>query len=309
MSSRKQSLFHELRAAFLPASLLAVFVGTALAFYRTGRWHWPLFIVCVGGVGAIHAGANVLNDYCDHLGGSDAANTEFVRPFTGGSRLIQQGRLTPREVRAFGLVLLAVGVTIGLSLVWWCGIGVLAFLAPAILVAVAYSVPRIGLAARGLGEVAVALAFGVLGVTGSYFVQTGHISSEAFFVSLPLAVLVGAVLFINQFQDYAADCATGKRNWVVRLGRQRASRAYTCILTLGVMLPASEAVVGLAPVPLAWATGSAIFAVPAILCARQHFDDPARLTPANVFTIATHTVVAIIAGGALVIARVMGYVQ
>jgi 1,4-dihydroxy-2-naphthoate octaprenyltransferase len=128
MSSRKQSLFHELRAAFLPASLLAVFVGTALAFYRTGRWHWPLFLACVGGVGTIHAGANVLNDYCDHLGGSDAANTEFVRPFTGGSRLIQQGRLTPREVRAFGLVLLAVGVVIGLSLVWWCGIGVLAFL-------------------------------------------------------------------------------------------------------------------------------------------------------------------------------------
>lgn len=304
MSSRTQTLFHELRAAFLPASLLAVFVGTALAFYRTGHWHWPLFLACVGGVGAIHGGANVLNDYFDHLGGSDAANTEFVRPFTGGSRLIQQGKLTPREVRAFGLALLAVGVVIGLSLVRWRGIGVLAFLVPAILVAVAYSVPRVGLAARGLGEAAVALAFGVLGVMGSYFVQTGQLSAEAFFVSLPLAFLVGAVLFINQFQDYAADRATDKRNWVVRLGRQRAARVFAFVLTLGVLLPAAEVVSGLAPTPLIWATGSVLFACPAILCARRHFDDPARLTPANALTVVTYAVVAISAGGALVFARV-----
>ena len=173
MSSRAQALLYELRAAFLPASLLAVFMGTALAFYRTGRWHWPLFLACTAGVAAVHAGANVLNDYFDHIGGSDKVNTDFVRPFTGGRRLIQQGRLTPREVCTFGLALLAVGVAIGLSLVWWRGIGVLAFLAPAILVAAAYSVPRVGLAARGLGEVAVALVFGVLTVMGSFYVQTG----------------------------------------------------------------------------------------------------------------------------------------
>ena len=47
MSGRVQALLPELRAEFLPASLLAVFVGTALAFYRTGRWDWPLFVACV----------------------------------------------------------------------------------------------------------------------------------------------------------------------------------------------------------------------------------------------------------------------
>lgn len=305
MSSRTHALFQELRAAFLPASLLSVFVGTALAFYLTGRWHWPLFLACVGGVGAIHAGANVLNDYFDHLGGSDAANTEFVRPFTGGSRLIQQGRLTPREVRAFGLALLAVGAVIGLSLVWWRGIGVLVFLVPAVVVSAAYSVPRVGLAARGLGEIAVALAFGVLGVTGSYYIQTGQVSSEAFFVSLPLAVLVGAVLFINQFQDYAADRATGKRNWVVRLGRQRAARVFAFVLTLGVLLPVAEVVAGLVPTPMIWAVWAVLAAFPAISCARRNFDDPVRLSPANALTGITHAAVAIIVGGALIVARAM----
>jgi len=303
MSTRTQALFCELRAAFLPASLLAVFVGTALAFYRTGRWHWPLFLACIVGVAAVHAGANVLNDYFDHIGGSDTVNKDFVRPFTGGSRLIQQGRLTPREVRTFGLVLLGMGVAVGLSLAWRCGVGVLAFMVPAVAIAVWYSVPRVGLAALGLGEIAVALVFGVLTVMGSFYVQAGTVSREVFFVSLPLAVLVAAVLLINQFQDYAADRATGKRNWVVRLGRRRAARVYVCILALGVLLPIIEAVVGLAPAPLAWATLAAVLAYPAMLCARRHCEDSVRLTPANALTVGIHALVAVIAGSALVIAR------
>jgi len=303
MSTRAQALLYELRAAFLPASLLAVFVGTALAFYRTGRWHWPLFLACIAGVAAVHAGANVLNDYFDHIGGSDKVNTDFVRPFTGGSRLIQQGRLTPREVRTFGLALLGIGVAIGLGLAWRCGLGVLAFLAPAVAIAAAYSVPRVGLATLGMGEIAVALVFGVLTVMGSFYVQTGTVSGEAFFVSLPLAVLIAAVLFINQFQDYAADRAAGKRNWVVRLGRRRAARVYACMLALGVLLPVVEAAAGLVPAQLAWATLAAVLAYPAMVCARRHCAEPVRLTPANALTVIIHAFVAVIAGSALVIAR------
>lgn len=309
MTAHTRALWLELRAEFLPASLLAVFVGTALAFYRTGHWHGLRFAACLAGVAAVHAGANVLNDYFDHLGGSDAANTSYARPFTGGSRLIQEGRLTPADVRRLGGALLAAGGAIGLALAVLCGAGVLVFLAPAVAIGLLYSVPRVGLAARGLGELAVALAFGVLAVTGSYFVQTGRMSGEAFFVSLPLAVLVAGVLFINQFQDYAADLATGKRNWVVRLGRRRSARVYTALLAAGVMLPVIEVAARVAPAPVAWAVLGAALALPAARLARRHCSDPVRLTPANVLTIATHAAVAGIAGTALVLARLAGHVQ
>ena len=303
MKTRAGALVRELRAEFLPASLLAVFVGTALAFYRTGRWDWTLFAACLAGVGAIHSGANVLNDYFDHLGGTDAINTAYVRPFTGGSRLIQQGRLSPRAVRALGLALLAAGGFIGLLLVAVRGIGVLLFLAPAIAIGLAYSVPRVGLAARGLGEAAVALAFGVLAVTGSYFVQTGRFSAEACFVSLPLAMLVAAVLFINQFQDYYADRATGKRNGVVRLGLRRASHVYAGMLAAGVLLPAVEAAIGVVPAPLAWASLATLLAYPTACHALLYYARPRRLVIANALTVATHALSAILAGGALAIAR------
>ncbi|MBN1556614.1 MAG: hypothetical protein JW951_00550, partial [Lentisphaerae bacterium] len=87
-----------MRAEFLPASGIAVLVGTALARYETGAADWGAAGLLLAAVLLIHAGGNTANDYFDHRSGNDAANTRFVRPFTGGSRMIQRGLLAPREV-------------------------------------------------------------------------------------------------------------------------------------------------------------------------------------------------------------------
>jgi len=295
-----------MRLEFLPASVLPVFVGAALAFYRMGVWNWPLFVGCVFGVGAIHVGANVLNDYFDHCSGGDAANREFVRPFTGGTRLIQQGVLAPRTVLRMGLACLAAGVLVGIYLVFRVGPGVLWFMAPAAAAALAYSVPRVGLASLGLGEPAVAIVFGVLTVMGSYFVQTGVVSAESFWVSLPIAVLIVAVLFINQFQDFRADREVGKRNWVVRLGRRRSAYVYAFLMALSIALLLGGAAAGLFPGFLAWAALAGVLAVPAVRRTLKEFEHPAALAPANAATIAMHTVVSFAIGALLVVFRWLG---
>jgi 1,4-dihydroxy-2-naphthoate octaprenyltransferase len=295
----------ELRAEFLPASALAVFVGAALAFYDTGHWRGWLFLVCVIGVCALHAGANVLNDYFDHRSGNDAINTDFIRPFTGGSRLIQRGVLRPNEVLGLGAALLGVGVGVGVYLVVQAGAGVLPFLALGVLAGVGYSIPRIGLAARGAGEATVALAFGVLPVTGAYYVQTGTVTARALVLSLPVAVLIAAVLFINQFPDSRADRAVGKRQWVVRLGLKRAARGYVALMGLWVGLLLLGAAAGMIPAFLAWAALPGLLAIPASRRVLRHFDTPAALAPAHALTILMHLAVTAALGTMLVLARVL----
>ena len=283
--------WRELRAPFLPASGLAVCLGASLVKYRTGGWDWPLVLACLFGVGALHAGANVLNDYGDHRGGSDAANTTFVHPFTGGSRLIQQGLLRPGAVLVYGLVLLGIGAVAGLWLASQRGPGVLLFAAAGLVAGLGYSVPRFGWAALGAGEIVTGLAFGLLPVAGTCYVLGGTVPPEAILLALPVTVLIAAVLFINQFQDSAADAAVGKRHWVVRLGRRRSVRVYVALLVLWMpLLLAGAAWRGL-PGALGWALAPGILAVPAARLARRHYDHPAELAPANRLTIALHHLV------------------
>ena len=205
----------ELRAPFLLASVIPVGLGAALARAHTGRWDWPLFLWTLAGVACLHAGANVANDYYDHRSGNDEANTDFVRPFTGGSRLIQNGSLTPREVAGLAVACLLAGGLIGLYLTWQAGLAVLALGLIGLAGGVSYSAPPVNLAARGLGELAVALNFGILPVAGSYYVQARRFDAAVIGWALPLACLIVAVLWINQFQDYRADLQVGKRHGVV----------------------------------------------------------------------------------------------
>ncbi len=304
-AAHARAFARELRAEFLPASALAVFAGAALAFHDTGHWRGWLFVVCVLGVCALHAGANVLNDYFDHRSGNDAINTEFIRPFTGGSRLIQQGVLRPNEVLGLGAALLGVGVGVGVYLVVRAGAGVLPFMALGVLAGVGYSIPRFGLAARGAGEMTVAIAFGVLPVTGAYYVQTGTVTAGAFALSLPVAVLIAAVLFINQFPDSRADRAVGKRHWVVRLGLKRAARGYVALMGLWVIVLLLGAGAGMIPSFLVWAALPGLLAIPASRRVLWHFNTPSALAPAHALTILMHLAVTAALGTMLVLARVL----
>ncbi|MFC1496878.1 1,4-dihydroxy-2-naphthoate octaprenyltransferase [Verrucomicrobiota bacterium] len=291
----------ELRAPFFTGSIVPILLGTSLAFYHTGNWHWPLFLLTLAAMTLIHAGANVANDYFDHINGNDEKNVDFVRPFTGGSRMIQNKLLTPREVLGLSLVCFAVGSAIGLYLVSQAGVFILVLGIIGVLGGFFYTAPPFFLVSRGIGELVIGINFGILPVVGAYFIQTGQFRWDIVLFSLPIAFLISAVLFINQFQDYEADKAVGKRHWVVRLGRRNAVKVFFMLMSIW-MVPIIIAVLkGMGPLLCLIALAPIILASKAMLTAAKNYDHPKELAPANALTIITHLTIGILLAGTMVV--------
>ena len=221
-------LIKELRAEFLTASVLPVLVATTISYYEKSAFNLRLFLLTLAGVIFLHLGTNVANDYFDHISGADELNTTFVAPFTGGSRLIQAGLVTPRGVLTLSIVLFALAAAVGVFLYTVRGPAIILFGITGLVLGILYTEPRAMLSGRGIGEAAILLAFGLIAV-GAYYVQTGFISPQALVAPLPLAILTAAIILINEFQDAAADEATGKRTMIVRLGRKRGVVLYAAV--------------------------------------------------------------------------------
>ncbi len=303
LTSKGTRLLQELRPLFLPASAVPVILGCALAFHDTGTLDWTLCLLTLAGVLCIHAGANTANDYFDHASGNDAANRDYVRPFTGGSRMIQNGLLAPREVLGLSVSCFAAGAGIGAVLWLQTGIGVPILGLTGLAGGFFYSAPPVRLADRGLGEPVVALLFGVWPTLGAYYVQTGRLSGDALLLSLAPAVLILMVLLINEFPDAAADAAVGKRTWVVRLGQRRAARLYLVLLGLWPLPIIYSLCSGHLPAALALALAPGLAAFWLAPRVWLHYDRPRTLAPANALTITLYLGVALLMALALVMAR------
>jgi len=288
MADRIKLWIVETRAPFFTATIVPILLGSLIAWARGEPFHWDLFLMTLLGGLFLHAGANMINDYMDHLRGTDEINVEFVRPFTGGSRMIQEGLLTPRQVLSASLLCLALGSLVGLYLASVRGWAILLLGAIGLFSAVFYVTPGFSLSAIGLGELIIGLNFGVLMTLGAYYTQTGRFSWEPVVASLPVALLIAGVLYINEFQDAAADAAVGRRHLVVRLGRRLAAEGYTALmiavylaLTSGVLFNdvTPAALLGLLTMPIA---------AKAVRTARAYYNDSQRLVPANAATIKVH---------------------
>ena len=209
---------------------LRLVIGTAAAFAMTGEFHPGLFAIALAGTLCLHGGANVANDYFDHLSGNDAGN-HHLTPFSGGSRVIQDGLLSPGRVLAGACVLWAAGAGAGAALFGLTGsYFVLALMVAGLLGGYAYTASPARLGHRGVGELVVAVLFGVLPVAGAFTVQAGRCEAWVLAPGALTGLVVALILFINEFPDEEADRAVGKRTLVVRLGRARAAKLFTVLL-------------------------------------------------------------------------------
>jgi len=215
---RLRIFFLSTRPQFFPGVMIGVLVGASVAWRSAGAFHPSLFILTLLAAVLYHAGMNVLNDYFDCLNNSDNINNAGLTPFTGGSRFIQNGLMTPRETLTLGVLLLSAGSAAGVYLAYKSSYLLLLIGFVGLITGFFYSAPPLFLAGRGLGEITVGLDFGILTVLGAYLVQTGSLSLEAFMASLPVSFFIAGLLYINQFPDFEADRTVGKRNLVVRLG-------------------------------------------------------------------------------------------
>jgi 1,4-dihydroxy-2-naphthoate octaprenyltransferase len=306
-------LARAVRAPLLPATIVPVLVGAALA-WREGHLDAPYLGLTLLGVALFQLGANAANDYFDR--GADQANLTPT-PFSGGSRVIQRGLLRARTVALLALALFAAGTAVGLHIAfhlqWDHGAGLVPIVGLGVLglgLGLLYSAPPFRLAHRGLGEVAVGLGFGPLLVAGSYLVQTtatigiARVSPEALLFSVPVGLLIAAVLTINEFPRHPWDAQAGKRTLVVRLGAARAIRGYGALLALAYgSIAAAALLTGWWPVLLALLTLP--LAVRAWRILRRAHGEPYKLMPANATTLALHLGTGLLLLGGLVLARVL----
>lgn len=274
------------RLPFLTGSLFPVVVATALAYVIDHTWNFLFFGLTMLGVGALQVGANLINDYYDSFG-SDPLNRNFT-PFSGGSRVIQDGLLSPGQVQTLAYLMLALGAGCGLFLIflgrpWVALVGLLGLGA-----ALFYSARPLQLMSGGLGEIIIFLAFGPLLTWGAYYVQTGKFSLLGAAVSLPLAFLITAIIWINEFPDLEADMAAGKHHLVARLGLQTSRWVYAALMlapfiSLFVLMEIFHLpdliVAALVPLPLALRAVRLVFRTPPT--------DP-EFVPAQALTIQTH---------------------
>lgn len=257
--SRVKLWIAEMRAPFLTAAVVPIILGTAAAWTLTAKFDLFWFIITLVAGMSIHIGSNVANDYHDHISGTDDINVDFVRPFTGGSRIIQEGFMTPREVLAEAIFFYILGSILGIYLAIVRGWIVLLLGLIGLLSGYFYTAPPLRLVSRGIGEVFIGLNFGILMTLGAFYIQTQQLPLEISILAIPIALLISAVLYINEFPDHDADKAAGKNTLVVRLGKKRASWGYLVLMIavyLSILVPplsnltSHYALVAIASIPL-----------------------------------------------------------
>ena len=299
--ARLRTAVQILRAPFFTAVIIPTLVGASLA-WREGVLHAGYLLLTLLGIVCINAGLNMSNDYFDHLSGNDE-NNPHLTPFSGGSRVIQDGILAPRLVLAGSLAFYLAGVAIGLHLAWARGWALLWIGLLGVFFALFHNAPpfRLYYLAPGVGEVAAGIGCGPLVVLGSYYVQAQRLSLEALWASVPLGLLVTAILYINEFPDEIADRRVGKKTLVVVLGRGRAVWGYAALMSavylsiaIGVaarVLPYAM-LLALLPLPLAYR---------AVRDAFRHYDDVQALVPTNALTIQLHVMTGLLMCGSYIL--------
>src|SRR3989338_8841819 len=290
-----------IRVPFSTATIIPVTLGSLLAWYDNNNFIWPKFILTLLGALFVHFGTNLANDYFDHLAGCDAANKNPT-PFSGGSRVIQEGLIRPKRILSASLISFSLGAIIGLYLNYLSGRNVILVLGMiGIFLGIFYTAKPFRIGYGSLGELAVGIGFGPLMVLGAYYVQAQELSFRAFLISIPVGILIALVVFINEFPDYAADKAVGKRTLVVILGKRTAvilyhlllAGAYICVLLLVIFkyLPNTCLIVFLS-LPLA---------VKAFMVSRKNFDKVYELLPANASTIGLHSLFGVLLCAAVIL--------
>lgn len=218
--------FHATRPKFFPASILPVLAGTAWGVMVTGGIDILVFLLALLATVCVQAAGNVLNDVGDDSIGTDRRNDQRIYPYTGGSRFIQTGILSKSKMTSLGTSLLVVASLAGFALFLQKGPVVLAFGLVGVAIGVLYSLGPVKLSSLGYGEISVAVAFGVLPVTGAAWLQGAPIDTALLLFSAPVSVWVAFILLINEVPDMAADSACGKNTLPVRFGLSFTANLY-----------------------------------------------------------------------------------
>ena len=215
-----------IRPKTLPAAGAGVVTGTALAFYDGYFQILPALAALIGAI-LLQIGSNLANDVFDYLRGAESKER------LGPLRVTQAGLLTPKEVQTGMWFTFFLSALIGIYLITVAGWAILLIGLTAILAAIAYTGP---ISDKGMGDIFVFLYFGVAAVVGTYYVQALKTSPAAWWMSVPIGLLIVNILVVNNLRDIVADKAAGKITTAVRFGVSATRKEYLILLAISYLI-------------------------------------------------------------------------
>ncbi len=222
---------------FFFISAMPVLLGAALLYYHHGVFNPLLTTLILVGCLLYHLGADMINEYYDHISGNDAL-VDIHTPFSGGTRVLEEGKNEKKRVLHMSYLFFFIATVGSIIIALLSRIEVMFFAFAGLISCWGYSAPPLKFAHRGLGEIIIFFNNGLFIISAMYMAILGHLSYEILLPSFFLGFLGFAIILMNEIPDYTADIKVGKNNLVVRLGivkgyklnRIVTAAAFTCLI-------------------------------------------------------------------------------
>lgn len=252
------------RPPFYIATLAPLSLGFLAASKYTGQIRWGLFSLILLGSFMVHLATNLANDLFDHLQGVDDG------PNIGGSRVIQEGKISARQLGVALVILYGLGLAAAVAIVSLSGQKILwALIAFAALSSFFYVAPPIKYGHRALGELFVFINMGLIMTAGTYLAVAGSWEMRVLALALPVAFMVAGILYYQSLPEIETDLAAGKHTLANVLGKSRAALVYGLWWPLVWLLMINLWLSGLA----AWPVWLGLLSLPLHLRAIQHIKE------------------------------------
>ncbi|MFB0507524.1 MAG: prenyltransferase [Thermodesulfobacteriota bacterium] len=233
MGTSWKDWFQLSRPHFYSVGVLPFMLGLTLSWRVGNPINWLVFLlgllVVIFIMLAAYYGGEAYDVREDSTTWSEGGN-----PFSGGSGMVVKGRITPQQAKRASLAAFLAAIFLGIFIQfglktgpWTLPLGLTGALA-----GYYYSTPPLRWVKRGFGELLIGFCYGWLPIATAFYLQSGSLHPLVYWLSIPVGCTIFNVILLNEFPDYQGDSEAGKRNLVVRLGRDRASGIYGVVTLL-----------------------------------------------------------------------------
>ncbi|MEM3671454.1 MAG: UbiA family prenyltransferase [Thermoprotei archaeon] len=214
-----------IRVPSLSATVVPALVGAATGA-QTGRFDHLLWIIFLVVALLMQMATNVFNEHGDYVKGVDKKASH------GFAGLIVTGVCTPTEILHVAVALSILAALIGGILVVTRGYFMLLLGLVSMLVGVTYSEGPLPLSGTPFGELLVGVVMGPVEVSAAELAASGTVTEHAYLYSIPVSLLVAAILLANNIRDLEKDRDAGRRTIPVLLGKRRATLLFEVVLSM-----------------------------------------------------------------------------
>lgn len=183
-----------------PASMIPSVLGIMLALLISpdaSKWYLIPFIMI--SLILMHASSNMVSDYDDYINGVD------LKESFGGSKVLTDNLLTPKQVFRGAITLYLIAVVFGLPIIYERGYIILLFGLFGILSGFFYTRRPIGFKYIALGDILFFFIYGPAIVSGTFYALTGEFNAHVLYASAPVGMLVVGILHANNMRDIIHD--------------------------------------------------------------------------------------------------------